>query len=99
MNEMERDVQRNVSNKYIFYKSINLITNDFNLNDESFNMKCDLMFHLFQFKIHYNLKTDSENDLFFDLCQRVLIEKENNFNHNKRRCDLNFEFNERNNEN
>jgi Leucine-rich repeat (LRR) protein len=95
MHEMERDVQRNVSNMYIFYKSINLISENvsFNGDDEkSLKSKCDLVFHLFQFKLHFNLKTDYENDLFFDSCEKVLIERENSFNHNGRKCSQTFVF-------
>ena len=91
MHNLQRDIQRNVANKYIFFKSINLITLNFSLND-NLKSKCDLMFHLFQFKIHFNLKRDHENDLFYNSCQSVLISKENNFNHNKRKCFSNFEF-------
>ena len=93
MNEMDRDVRRNVSNKFIFYKSINLITNDF-LFEENLKNKCALIFHLFQFKIHFNLKTDHDNDLFFDACEKELIERENSFVNNKRKCFSNVEFDE-----
>ena len=95
MHYLERDVQRNVSNKYVFYKSINLITNNFSFDSDSLKSKCDLMFHFFQFKIHFNLKTDYENDLFFDSCQAFLIETENNYNHNYRKCFQNFEFHDK----
>jgi Leucine-rich repeat (LRR) protein len=94
MHNLQRDIQRNVSNKYIFFKSINLITLNFTFND-SLNMKCDLMFHLFQFKVHFNLKTDYDNDLLFDLCKKILIKRNNNFNHNKRKCFSNFQFNDK----
>jgi Leucine-rich repeat (LRR) protein len=94
MHNIHRDIQRNVFNKYIFYKSMNLITSNFKFND-SLNIKCDLMFHLFQFKIHFNLKSDYDNDLFYDSCQKILIKRENSFNHNKRKCNANFEFNDK----
>jgi Leucine-rich repeat (LRR) protein len=94
MHNLERDIQRTISNKYIFYKSINLITLNFSFN-ESLNTKCDLMFHLYQFKVHFNLKTDYDNDLFYDLCQKILIKRNNNFNHNKRNCITNFEFSDK----
>jgi Leucine-rich repeat (LRR) protein len=58
----------------------------------SLDFKCDLVFHLFQFKIHYNLKTDFDNDLFYDSCKNNLIKRENKYNHNKRKCFANFEF-------
>jgi hypothetical protein len=94
MHNSQRDIQRNVSNKYIFYKSINLLTLNFSFN-ELFDFKCDLMFHLFQFKIHFNLKSDYDNDLFYDLCQKILIKRENSFNHNKRKCFPKYEFNDK----
>jgi Leucine-rich repeat (LRR) protein len=93
MHELDRDVQRNVLNTYIFFKSINLISENVLFIDEaSIKSKCHLVFHLFQFKLHLNLKTDYENDLFFKSCEKVLIEKENNFNHNKRKCLRTFVF-------
>jgi insulin-like growth factor-binding protein complex acid labile subunit len=94
VNNLQRDIQRHVSNKYIFYKSINLLTLDFSFR-ESLSSKCDLMFHLYQFKIHFNLKTDYDNDLFFDSCQKTLIKRENNYNHNKKKCSANFELNDK----
>jgi Leucine-rich repeat (LRR) protein len=94
MHELDRDVQRNVSNKYIFYKSINFITQSNNSFNSSPNVKCDLVFHLFQFKLHLNLKSDYENDLFFEACQKSLIRRENSFNHNYRKCFQAFVMNE-----
>jgi hypothetical protein len=94
MHNLQRYIKRSVSNKYIFYKSINLISFNFSFND-SLNSKCDLMFHLYQFKIHFNLKTDYDNDLFFDSCHNTLIKRENSFNHNKRKCFTSFEFNDK----
>jgi Leucine-rich repeat (LRR) protein len=94
MHNLQRDIQRTIYKKYIFYKSINLLTLDFSFK-ESYGSKCDLMFHLFQFKIHFNLKTDYDNDLFYDSCQKTLIKRNNSFNHNKRECLANFEFNDK----
>jgi Leucine-rich repeat (LRR) protein len=91
MHNLQRDIQRNVSNKYIFYKSINLLTLNFTFND-SLNSKCDVMFHLFQFKVHFNLKSDYDNDLFYDSCQKILIKRDNNYNHTKRICNPYFKF-------
>jgi Leucine-rich repeat (LRR) protein len=95
MHNLERDIQRKISNKYIFCKSINLISLNFTFNDSLKDLKCDLVFHLYQFKIHFNLKTDYDNDLFYDLCQKILIKRNNNFNHNKRKCFSNFKFNDK----
>jgi Leucine-rich repeat (LRR) protein len=94
VNNLQRDIQRHVSNKYTFYKSINLLSLDFIFNG-SLKIQCDLMFHLYQFKIHFNLKTDYDNDLFFDSCQKILIKRENNYNHNKKKCFANFELNDK----
>jgi hypothetical protein len=41
---------------------------------------------MFQFKVHYNLRTDYENDLYFSLCQGLLIKRENTFFYNYRKC-------------
>jgi Leucine-rich repeat (LRR) protein len=98
MHTLQKDLQRNVSNRYIFYKSINLISLEFSFN-ASFDLKCDLTLELFQFKIHYNLKTDYEVELFYDFCQTVLIKRGNNYNHTKRKCLSNFEFEDREEEN
>jgi len=92
--DLQRDIQRNVSNKYIFYKSINLITLNFSFENE-FRLKCDLVFHLFQFNVHFNLRTDHENDLFYDSCQRDLIEKRNHFKNTKKICLVNADFNDK----
>jgi len=93
MHNLQKDIQRNILNQFIFFKSINLISPDLKFN-ESLNTKCDLVFHLFQFKIHFNLKTDYDNDLFYDSCQKILIKRENNYNHSKRECLANYEFND-----
>ncbi len=93
MHELEREMQRNIADKYIFFKSLNLISEKVSFNDEaSVKSKCDLVFHLFQFRLHLNLKTDFEYELFFDSCKNVLINRENNFNHNKRKCVQTFLF-------
>jgi Leucine-rich repeat (LRR) protein len=63
MHSIERVVRRNVSNKYLFYKSINLLT----LKSEN-DLDCELTFQFLQFKIHLNLKTDFENERFYEKC-------------------------------
>jgi Leucine-rich repeat (LRR) protein len=95
MHNLERDIQRTISNKYVFYKSINLLTLNFTINDSLKDLKCDLMFHFFQFKIHFNLKSDYDNDFFYDSCQKILIKRNNNYNHTKRNCLANFEINDK----
>jgi hypothetical protein len=41
------------------------------------------------------LKTDYENDLFYDSCQKVLIKSNNNYNHNRIKCKADFKFNDK----
>ena len=43
---IERDLKRNVGNRYLFYKSLNLLTN-------SLTKRIELTFHLFQFENLY----------------------------------------------
>jgi Leucine-rich repeat (LRR) protein len=92
--DLQRGIQRNVSNKYIFYKSINLLNLNFSFEHE-FKSKCDLVFHLFQFNVHFNLRTDYDNDLFYDSCQKVLIEKGNCFKKTQKNCLVNVYYNEK----
>jgi len=96
MHIQNREVQRAISNKYVFYKSINLLTIGFGFN-ESLKMKCDLVFSFFQFNVHLNLKTDESFEFFFSSCQYVLIKSENSFiqtqNHLKM-CDFDHVSNE-----
>ena len=66
---IERDLKRNVGNRYLFYKSL---TN-------SLTKRIELTFHLFQFGIHLNLRTDYENEMFYDECQQFLITRSNSF--------------------
>ena len=51
MISIERLIRRRISNKYIFYKSINLISN---FNNDTLNWKqfCAVKFQLFQFNFH-----------------------------------------------
>jgi insulin-like growth factor-binding protein complex acid labile subunit len=81
MHSIERVIRRNVSNKYIFYKSINLLT----LNSEN-DLDCELTFQFLQFKIHLNLKSDFENDQFYEICKDYLIKESNNFNSSFKLC-------------
>jgi len=89
MHHLQREIKRNVANRYIFYKSINLIT-----ESKKKEFECDLTFHLYQFKIHLNLKTDQENDLFYTTCEEIMVKKDNNFNHNLKKCLLDHKFEE-----
>jgi Leucine-rich repeat (LRR) protein len=76
----DKKVQRAISNKYVFFKSINLLTVNFSFND-NFSQKCDMVFRFFQFNVHLNLKTDENFDNFYSSCQSLIITKEFNFNH------------------
>jgi hypothetical protein len=81
MHSIERVVRRNVSNKYLFYKSINLLT----LKSEN-DLDCELTFQFLQFKIHLNLKTDFENERFYEKCKDFLIKDSNNFESSLKSC-------------
>ena len=76
----DKKVQRSISNKYVFYKSINLLTVNFTFND-NLQQKCDMVFRFFQFNVHLNLKTDDMFDIFYSSCQSIIIKNEFNFNH------------------
>jgi hypothetical protein len=48
--------------------------------------ECDLKFGLLQFRIHYNLKYDYENEIFYEECKRSLIIKENSYGNELVKC-------------
>ena len=83
MHSIYRELKRSILNKYNFYKSINLITNASLIYDLN---QCELTFHLLQFKIHLNLKSDYENELFYEKCAFSLVKKSNSFNRNYQKC-------------
>ena len=87
MISIERLIRRRISNKYIFYKSINLISN---FNNDTLNWKqfCAVKFQLFQFNFHLNLKTDLDFQHFFDVCNLFLINKSNSYEINLKNCNL-----------
>jgi len=85
----EREIKRKLGNKYTFYKSINVLTDELSRLDYDSN-KCALTFHLFQFKIHFNLKSDHENELFYEKCKENLIVESNSFYRNYEKCLDNF---------
>ena len=90
MHSIERVIKRNVANgTYKFFKSINLISNDSHFYDQKL---CELTLEFLQFKIHLNLKTDYENEIFYEKCKAVLISQNNNFNHSNRKCLSDFQF-------
>jgi hypothetical protein len=90
MHSIERAIKRSVANgTYKFFKSINLISNDSHFYDQKL---CELTLEFLQFKIHLNLKTDYENEIFYEKCKAVLIDQKNNFNHSYQKCFSHFRF-------
>ena len=79
MFSVEREMQRNIMNKFLFFRSINLVAMDYLLS-------CELTFHLLQFNIHLNLKSDAEFERFADLCKYNLIKKANNYKNSYMHC-------------
>ena len=86
----ERIIQRTISNQFIFYKAVNLITEERNFSVSS----CELTFHLLQFMVHLNLRTDEEFDIFYETCHDILTNKTNNFKLNFRKCHYDSESEE-----
>jgi Leucine-rich repeat (LRR) protein len=89
MHTIERILQRKISHRYIFYKSLNTLDSS---NFQMKKSKCDLKFRLLQFKIHYNLKYDYENELFYEECKSSLIKGENFYENTLRKCLNTFEL-------
>ena len=83
MSSIKRIVQRNISNKYIFFKSLSLITRYATSTDVD---SCELMFRFLQFKVHLNLFTDKDNDVFYDTCRDSLVSSMNRFAVNFEKC-------------
>jgi Leucine-rich repeat (LRR) protein len=90
MHSIKRKVERSISNKYNFYRSLNILEYSSNIKEnEHF---CDLRLQLLQFKVHLNLKFDYENENFFEECKRTLIKKENNYKNTFEKCFVSNEF-------
>ena len=81
----EFKAERNIENKYSFYRSLNLISPLFAF-DKNQTFFCDFIFRLLQFKIHFNLKSDYDNELFYEKCKIFLIKKSNYFSNSKKDC-------------
>ena len=47
---------------------------------------CQLIFHFLQFKIHLNLLTDGQFEIFFENCKEFLISSGNKYSQNKKMC-------------
>jgi hypothetical protein len=100
INSIARVIQRNVSNKYIFYKSLNFITpmSTSLVNPTNKKNWCEIVFHFLQFKIHLNILTDEEFELYFKNCQEYLTGKINGYNHFQKKCLNEFDLVENENE-
>ena len=83
LHSLQRYTQRNVSNKYMFYKSINFISPQSHGN---FEFWCWLKFEFLQFNLHLNLKSDDENEIFYELCGKSIVIKQNGYCFNYRKC-------------
>ena len=82
MHSIERVIRRNVASRYIFYKSINLLTT---LDDENY-LNCDLTLEFLQFNVHLNLKTDDANEDYYEKCKSNLIKPANEFLSSLKSC-------------
>jgi hypothetical protein len=88
MHSIVCEVKRNAGEgKYKFFQSICQISNDLTQYEY-----CELTFEFLQFKIHWNLKSDYENEMFYEKCKTGLIAQRNNFNHSLKKCFHNFQF-------
>jgi len=101
MNSIERNIQRKIqrskTNYFVFFKSINLITPEGivlfkgNISETNlFNKTCGTIFAFLQFNLHYNLKSDIENEIFYEKCKSVLIKHSNSFANANAKCVPNY---------
>ena len=88
MHSIERQIQRSVASRFIYFKSLNLIS------AEILVYNCYLKFNFIQFMVLFNLKSDHEYELFVEKCQFVLISQRNNFKHRFKECFAKFELQE-----
>ena len=51
-----------------------------------YESECKLIFRFLQVKIHFNLKSDYENEIFYEKCENVLVKKEKRFHNSKNIC-------------
>ena len=47
---------------------------------------CEITFAFLQFRVHFNLKTDLENEAFYLRCKEYLSEQTNAFDRNLKKC-------------
>ena len=94
MHSIQRPVLKNSSNgKIIFFKSLNLVSPE-NKLEANLTFVCEVTYQFLQFKVHFNLKTEYENELFYEKCGDYLAQKNNDYNHNYQNCFQEFKFNE-----
>ena len=90
MHSVQPVIQRNVSNgKIVFLKSLNLISPE---NAHDLVNFCELTLEFLQFRIHFNLKIDFENEVFYLRCKESLSEKTNKFIRNYKKCFPDFKL-------
>ena len=72
----------------MFKRYLNLITSwpTSIVNHNTKKNWCEIIFHLLQFKIHLNLKSDYEYERFYEKCKYQLIKESNNFNSSLKSC-------------
>ena len=74
MHRMVRPVMRNIANKFVFYRSLNLVTSYVRLvNQTTTKAECEFTFNFLQLKIHFNLKRDEDNEIFYQDCRHLLL--------------------------
>ena len=83
MHSIERPIQRSISNSYKFYKSLNILDSSVLSNVRRY---CDLKLEFLQFKVHFNLKFDYENEFFYEECKTSLVKVENDFLNTLKQC-------------
>ena len=59
---------------------------------------CEIVFHFLQFKIHLNILTDEEFELYFKNCQEYITSKINGYSHFQKKCLNEFDLVENENE-
>jgi Leucine-rich repeat (LRR) protein len=80
--DIKRDIKYENKSKYVFYKSVNLIT-DTAVNE---TIVCEFTFNFLQFGLHLKLKKDFENEAFYEKCKETLTVRENTFESNYKKC-------------
>ena len=79
MHSLERYAQRRISHKYVFFKSVNVLA-------DTRLALCELKLAFLQFNVHFNLKSDYDNELFYTVCHENLIMRVNSYANNYNKC-------------